>query len=110
MNVWVLGRNRARIERLCRDLLWPPLAQERHRRQPDGRILFEQRKVWRDGTTHLRLEPLELLEKPAALILRPEAHLLLYHGVLAPHGTATLCILSSNARNLEGVGIGDATP
>ena len=51
----------------------------------DGRILFEQRKVWRDGTTHLRLEPLELLEKPAALIPRPEAHLLLYHGVLAPH-------------------------
>jgi len=37
-------------------------------------------------------------------------NLLIYHGVLAPHGAVTLCILPSNARNLEGVGIGDTTP
>ncbi|HET8577005.1 MAG TPA: transposase [Methylomirabilota bacterium] len=84
-NVWVPGRDRARLERLCRYLLRPPLAQERLRRRADGRILVELRKTWRDGTTHLLLEPLELLEKLAALTPRPEAHLLLYHGVLAPH-------------------------
>jgi Putative transposase len=84
-NVRVPGRDRARLERLCRYMLRPPLAQERLRRRADGRVLVELRKPWRDGTTHLLLEPLELLEKLAALTLRPEAHLLLYHGVLAPH-------------------------
>ena len=39
----------------------------------------------RSGTTHLLLEPLEFLEKLAALTPPPEAHLLLYHGVRAPH-------------------------
>jgi len=72
------------LERLCRYLLRPPLAQERLRRRADGRILSRLRKAWNDGTTHL-LDPLELLEKLAALTPRPEAHLILYHGVLAPH-------------------------
>jgi hypothetical protein len=84
-NVWMPTRNRAGLERLCRYLLRPPLAQERLRLRADGRILVELRKAWRDGTTHLLFEPIELLEKLAALTPRPEAHLLLYHGVLAPH-------------------------
>jgi hypothetical protein len=41
--------------------------------------------VWRDGTSHLLFEPIELLEKLAAIIPRPAVNLVLYHGVLAPH-------------------------
>jgi hypothetical protein len=48
-------------------------------------VLVELRKAWRDGTTHLLFEPAEFLEKLAALTPRPEVHVLLYHGVLAPH-------------------------
>jgi hypothetical protein len=84
-NVWVPARDRARLERVCRYLLRPPLAQERLRLRADGRVFVELRKAWRDGTTHLLLEPIELLEKLAALTPRPEVHLLIYHGVLAPH-------------------------
>src|SRR6266508_5798523 len=84
-NVWMPARNRAGLERLCRYLLRPPLAQERLRLRADGRIVVELRKAWRDGTTHVLFEPIELLEKLAALTPRPETHLLLYHGVLAPH-------------------------
>jgi hypothetical protein len=40
--------------------------------------------VWRDGTSHFLFEPIEFLEKLAALIPRPAVNLLLYHGVLAP--------------------------
>jgi hypothetical protein len=36
------------------------------------------------GTRHLVFEPLELLDKPAALTPRPRINLVLYH-VLAPH-------------------------
>ncbi len=39
---------------------------------------------WSDGTSHLLLSPMELLEKLAALVPPPRFHLLRYHGVLAP--------------------------
>jgi hypothetical protein len=40
--------------------------------------------VWRDGTSHFLFEPIEFLEKLAAIIPRPAVNLLLYHGLLAP--------------------------
>ena len=39
---------------------------------------------WSDGTRHLLLSPMELLEKLAALVPPPRFHLLRYHSVLAP--------------------------
>jgi hypothetical protein len=66
-------------------LMFAPAPTARGRAGCVVRVLVELRKTWRDGTTHLFLEPLELLEKLATLTPRPEAHLLLYHGVLAPH-------------------------
>jgi hypothetical protein len=44
-----------------------------------------QARPWSDGTTHLLFEPVEFLEKLAAVTPRPEINLVLYHGVLAPH-------------------------
>lgn len=41
--------------------------------------------LWSDGTTHLLLSPLELIEKLAALIPPPRLNLVRYHGILAPH-------------------------
>ena len=38
-----------------------------------------------DGTTGLRLSPLELLDKLAALVPLPRVHLGRYGGCLAPH-------------------------
>jgi putative transposase len=83
-NVWVPPNNRARLEHLCRYLLRPPLAQDRLRLRADGRVLVELKTVWRDGTSHFLFEPIEFLEKLAALIPRPAVNLLGYHGVLAP--------------------------
>ena len=99
-NVWVPPNDRARLEQLCRYLLRPPLAQDRVRLRTDGRILVQLKTVWRDGTSHFLFEPIEFLEKLAAIIPRPGVNLLLYHGVLAPRGVVTLCILSSNTWNL----------
>jgi hypothetical protein len=48
-------------------------------------VAIRLKRAWRDGTTHLVLEPLELLARLAALTPRPEVNLLLYHGLLAPH-------------------------
>ena len=39
----------------------------------------------RDGTTHIRMSPLEFMQRLAALVLRPRLHLIRFHGVLAPN-------------------------
>jgi hypothetical protein len=84
-NVWVPPNDRARLERLCRYLLRPPLAEDRLRLRADGRVEVRLKGAWRDGTTHLLFEPVEFLAKLAALTPRPAINLLRYHGVLAPH-------------------------
>jgi len=83
-NVWVSANDRAGVERLCRYVLRPPFAQERLRLRGDGRVALELKRVWHDGTRELVFEPLEFLERLAAMTPRPETNLLICHGVLAP--------------------------
>jgi hypothetical protein len=83
-NVWVSANDRAGVERLCRYVLRPPFAQERLRLRRDGRVALELKTAWRDGTRELVFEPLEFLERLAAMTPRPETNLLICHGVLAP--------------------------
>ena len=83
-NVWVSANDRAGVERLCRYVLRPPFAQERLRRRGDGRVALELKRAWHDGTRELVFEPLEFLERLAAMTPRPETNLLICHGVLAP--------------------------
>jgi hypothetical protein len=87
-NVAVPARDRRRLERLCRYVARPPLATERLSRMNDGRLLYRLKQRWRDGTTHIVLEPLELLEKLAALVPPPRFHLVRYHGILGPCASA----------------------
>lgn len=76
--------SRDRLERLCRYALRPPVGQDRLQLMPDGKAVLELRRRWTDGTTHLVFDPVELLERLAALTPRPRINLILYHGVLAP--------------------------
>ena len=75
---------RQRLERLCRYVARPPVATERLTRLSNGRLMYELRHPWRDGTTHVAFLPLELIEKLAALVPPPRVNLVRYHGVLAP--------------------------
>jgi len=84
-NTSVRARNRPKLERLCRYLLRPPVAEDRLSFGPDGGVLVRLKTPWRDGTSHIALQPQELLEKLAALIPRPYVNLIVYHGVLAPN-------------------------
>jgi len=80
--VTVPPRDRARLERVCRYTLRPPVADDRLRLTAAGRVMLELRHRWADGTTHLVFEPLELLERLAAVTPRPRINLVLYYGVL----------------------------
>ncbi len=50
----------------------------------DGRVALELKKARHNGTRELVFEPLEFLERLAAMTPRPETTLLICHGVLAP--------------------------
>ena len=84
-NTSVRAKNRPKLERLCRYLLRPPVAEDRLSFGSDGSVLLRLKTPWRDGTSHIALQPLELLEKLAALIPRPYANPIVYRGVLAPN-------------------------
>ncbi|MFO0523820.1 MAG: transposase [bacterium] len=42
---------------------------------------------WRDGSTHVVLDPLDFIARLAALVPPPRRHLTRYHGVFALHSS-----------------------
>lgn len=58
---------------------------ERLERDAGGDLLYTFTHPWSDGTTGIKLSPLELLENLAALVPLPRMHLVRYGGCLAPH-------------------------
>jgi hypothetical protein len=75
--------DRERLQELVRYCARPALANDRLTKCDDGRNLLRLKAPWRDGTTHLCFEPVELMERLAAQIPRPRVNLVLYAGVLA---------------------------
>jgi hypothetical protein len=57
--VRVHGNDRAQLERLCRYLGRPPIAEERLRWTEDGRLRYELKRAWKDGTCAVILSPLD---------------------------------------------------
>jgi hypothetical protein len=82
--VRVPARDRLRLERLARYAGRPPLATERLSLLPDGRLLYRLKRRWRDGTTHVIYEPLELMERLAALVHPPRFNITRFYGIFAP--------------------------
>jgi hypothetical protein len=96
-NVAISFRDRARLERLFRYAARPPLSMDRLEALSDGRLRYWLKTAWRDGTTHAIFEPLEFLEKLAALVPTPRAHLVRFHGVLGPAAKWRPSIIANNA-------------
>jgi len=85
------------------------VAQDRLRLLDDGRIVHTLKTAWADGTRHLVFEPLELLEKLAALTPRPRINLVLYHGVLAPHAGWRAHVIAYGVTPAEPPAVGSAS-
>ena len=62
-----------------------PLSNERLEVLPDGKVKLKLKTPWHDGTSHLLLTPSEFLEKLAAIVPPPRAHLVKWGGVFAPN-------------------------
>jgi ribosomal protein S27E len=76
---------RQKLERLCRYVTRPAIAEPRLSLTPSGNVRYQLKTPYRDGTTHVIFEPLDFMARLAALVPRPRVNLTRYHGVFAPN-------------------------
>src|SRR5262245_31103932 len=79
-NTQVPAHRRDQLERLLRYTARGAVSLERLEQDANGDLVYTFTHPWSDGTTGIRLSPMELLEKLAALVPLP-----CYGGCLAPH-------------------------
>ncbi len=64
------GRDRRQLERLCRYITRPPVAQERLARLHDGSLELTLKHAWKDGTRAVVLEPDDPMVRLVAAVAR----------------------------------------
>jgi hypothetical protein len=84
-NTVIPAHRRDQLERLIRYTARGAVLLERLEADANGDLMYTFHRPWSDGTTGIKLSPLELLEKLAALVPLPRVHLVRYAGCLAPH-------------------------
>lgn len=87
-----------RGSRLCRYITRPAIANGRLKCDGAGNVVRQLKSPWRDGTTHIRMSPLEFMQRLAALVPRPRLHLIRFHGVLAPNAGLRATIVPGPAQ------------
>jgi hypothetical protein len=92
-NTQVPAHRRDQLERLIRYTARGAVSLERLEKDAHGDLVYTFSKPWSDGTTGIKLSPLELLEKLAALVPLPRVHLVRYGGCLAPHSKLRATII-----------------
>jgi hypothetical protein len=101
------AHRRDQLEQLIRYTARGAVSLERLQEDPNGDLVYTFTHPWSDGTTGIRLAPLELLEKLAALVPLPHIPLVRYGGCLAPHSALRNAIIPTPAPAGGGRG-GDA--
>src|SRR5690606_27667934 len=85
-------------ERLCRYISRPAVSEKRLALTSQGKVRYQLKTPYRDGTTHVIFEPLDFMAKLAALVPRPRANLTRYHGVLAPNSKQRIYVTPARFR------------
>ena len=79
------ARQRRKLERLWRYITRPAIAERRLSLTPTGKVRYELKTPFRNGTTHVIFEPLDFMARLAALVPKPRVNLTRFHGVFAPN-------------------------
>ncbi len=74
-----------KLERLCRYISRPAVSEKRLSLTAQGKVRYELKTPYRDGTTHVIFEPLDFIARLAALVPNPKVNLTRFHGVFAPN-------------------------
>jgi hypothetical protein len=110
-NTAIPAHRRDQLERLIRYTARGAVSLERLQTDANGDLVYTFTHPWSDGTTGIRLSPLELLEKLAALVPLPHVHLVRYGGCLAPHSHLRGAILPTpRQQGLDASEVGPASP
>jgi len=83
---------RGKLERLTRYVSRPAVAEERLDLTAQGQVRYRLKNSYRDGTTHIVLEPLDFIARLAALVPPPRVQLTRFHGVFAAHAALRAAI------------------
>ena len=92
---------REKLEKLCRYIARPAVAEERLSLRPSGDIVLKLKTQYSDGTSHLLFSGLEFVEKLAALVPPPRIHLTRFFGCLAPHAKIRSAIVPKKTEASE---------
>lgn len=81
------SNQRNKLERLCRYIARPAVSENRLSLTAKGKVRYELKTPYNDGTTHVIFEPLDFIARLAALVPKPRVNLTRFHGIFAPnHG------------------------
>jgi hypothetical protein len=69
----------------CRYIARPAISEQRLSISPQGRVRYQLKTPWRNGTTQVEWDAVDFIAKLAALVPPPRAHLTRFHGVFAPN-------------------------
>ena len=83
--IFCSAHERKKRERLCRYISRPSLSEERLSLNLKGQVVYKLKTAYRNGTTHIILDPLDFISRLASLVPKPRFHLTRFHGVFAPH-------------------------
>lgn len=92
---------RHKLQKLISYVSRPPLAHARIRERENGDIVYKLKNPFYDGTTHVIFTPIEFIEKLAALIPKPRAHLTRYAGVFSRHSGMRKLVVPHELRAAE---------
>lgn len=101
---YVPEQRRRELERLCRYLMRPPLADDRLTLLDDGNVALRLRHPRRDGTVAIILPPEELICRMAALVPRPFENGLVYFGVFAGNAGLRAAVVPGGRHHADGGG------
>ena len=84
-----------KLERLCRYIARPALSEQRLSLTSTGKIRYELKTPYTDGTTHVFYELLDFIGKLAALVPPPRLNLTRLYGVFAPNANVRAEVTAS---------------
>ncbi|VAW78780.1 Mobile element protein [hydrothermal vent metagenome] len=79
------AHERDKLERLCRYISRPAISEKRLSLTSGGKVRYQLKTPYRDGTTYVIFEPLDFIARLAALVPKPRVNLTRFHGVFAPN-------------------------
>jgi hypothetical protein len=101
---------RNKLERLCRYISRPAIAEKRLSLTPNGNVRYQLKTPYRDGTTHVIFEPLDFIARLAALVPKPRVNLTRFHGVFSPNSKHRALVTKAARGKCAKPGVSDEEP